>query len=236
MRSTGYTFGFAAAVCIACSLVVSSAATLLRDKQAANVRLDIQKNILRSVGFDETIPEKITALYAARIEERVIDAGGNAVADKKPADLDPKKDPGLLPLFVRKDGEKIEAYAFPVSGKGLWSTIYGYMALEPDCVTVKGVTFYQHGETPGLGGEIEKSWFLDNFKNKRIVDDRGGLAPIIVAKGKASEAVPAGDQFHAVDGVSGATLTGKGVMKFLAADLKHYDGFFRQHRAKGRKQ
>ncbi len=215
MRSTGYTFGFAAVVCIACSLVVSSAATLLRDRQAANVRLDIQKNILSSVGLlpeGKVTREQIESLYSSRIEERKIDAGS---------------------LFVRKDGDKIEAYAFPVSGKGLWSTIYGYMALEPDCITVKGVTFYKHGETPGLGGEIEKAWFLDNFKGKRIVDAKGALAPIIVAKGKAADTVPAGDQFHAVDGLSGATLTGRGVMKFLAADLARYETFFKQRRAEG---
>jgi len=224
MRSTGYTFAFAAAVCIACSLVVSSAATLLRDRQAANVRMDIQKNILSSVGLldgVEITADNVERLYGSRIEAKRIDSKGMIVEGGEG-----------LPLYLRKDGETVEAYAIPISGKGLWSTIYGYMALEPDGATVKGVTFYKHGETPGLGGEIEKAWFLDNFPGKKIVDGKGKLASISIAKGKAAENAPAGMLDHYVDGVSGATLTGKGVTAFIRADLERYDAFFSKVRSK----
>ncbi|MFC1679463.1 NADH:ubiquinone reductase (Na(+)-transporting) subunit C [Elusimicrobiota bacterium] len=238
MRSTGYTFGFAAAVCIACSLVVSSAASLLRDRQAENVRMDIQKNILSAVGLlpeGKVTPEALKELYTSRIEERVVDAEGNAVPDEKASELDPKTDAGLLPVFVRKDGNAIGAYAIPISGKGLWSTIYGYLALKPDCVTVKGITFYQHGETPGLGGEIDKSWFTDNFKGKRIVDATGKLTSVEIIKGKVADSAPAGRAIHCVDGISGATLTTKGVSTFIRTDLERYEGFFGKLRPK-RKQ
>lgn len=232
MRSTTYTLGFAAAVCVACSLIVSSAATLLRERQQKNIEIDIQKNILRSVGFlsepgDKVTPDEVQALYSERIKSVVIDTSGQVVAGKTPKDidkayLDPKAEASEFPLYIRMDEGVPTAYAFPVTGKGLWSTLYGYMALEPDAVTVRGLTFYQHGETPGLGAEIEKSWFLDNFKGKKVLDSKGVLVSITVVKGKVVDQ-PAGLAPHSVDGISGASLTAKGVTRLLRAGLVRYD-------------
>ena len=112
----------------------------------------------------------------------------------------------------------------PVSGKGLWSTIYGYLALQTDLSTISGITFYKHGETPGLGGEIEKEWFTNNFKGKKIRDDNGVLTSVKVVKGKVIAGNP--KEIHEVDGISGATLTGRGVANFLKVELKKYEPFF----------
>ncbi len=235
MRSTSYTFAFAAIVCVVCSLVVSGTATLLRERQEQNVRVDIQKNILRSVGFlqdEKASPERVKELYASSIRELVVDTAGNVVEGRMPDDLDARKDSGLFAVYIRKDAGEVAAYAIPISGKGLWSTIYGYLALKPDCATVKGITFYKHGETPGLGGEIEARWFLDNFKDKKILDNQDQLVCIEVFKGKIPKDAPPDQTIHCVDGISGATLTGKGVTRLIRAGLERYEPFFEKIRKK----
>ncbi len=232
MRSTTYTLGFATAICVACSLIVSSAATLLRDRQQKNIEIDIQKNILRSVGFlaepgAKVTADEVQALYSERIKSVVIDTSGQVVAGKTPKDigkayLDPKAEASEFPLYIRMDEGSPTAYAFPVTGKGLWSTLYGYMALDPDAITVRGLTFYQHAETPGLGAEIEKSWFLNNFKGKKVLDAKGEFTSITVLKGKVKDYSPEMAP-HSVDGISGASLTTKGVTRLLRAGLLRYD-------------
>ena len=102
-------------------------------------------------------------------------------------------------------------------------------ALEPDCKTAKGITFYKHGETPGLGGEIEKAWFQDNFKGKRFVDDTNSLIGIKVLKGAVDETSK--EAYCQVDGISGATITSKGLESFLREDLSKYEPFFKPKRA-----
>lgn len=226
MHSNAYTFRFAAMVTIVCSVLLAGAATLLKPRQVENEELDMKKNILVSAGIESQqggyTREEITSLYEKNIKGFVVDLKGNVVEGKSPADLDPKKDTEYLPVYKAGEGEVIDAYIFPVSGKGLWSTIYGYMALAPDCNTVKGISFYKHGETPGLGGEISKEWFTDNFKNKHIYNDAGKLVSIKVAKGK----YVGNDPEHYVDGISGSTLTGRGVSNFLDTELNKYEPFF----------
>ncbi|PIP83256.1 MAG: NADH:ubiquinone reductase (Na(+)-transporting) subunit C [Elusimicrobia bacterium CG_4_9_14_3_um_filter_62_55] len=206
--STSYTLTFAAVVCVVCSLVVSSAAILLKDRQERNVLLDKQKNILGAVGLHASNPDEIASLYASKIKEL-------EVTDAK------------LPLYAREENGAPAAYAFPISGKGLWSTLYGYLALEPDGDTVKGITFYKHGETPGLGAEIEKPWFQQNFVGKKILGSDGSLASVAVVKGKVAELIAPDQQSHFVDGISGATLTSKGVTKLVRAGLERYEPFLK---------
>lgn len=209
--STSYTLLFAAAVCVVCSLVVSSAATLLKERQDRNVLIDKQKNILGAVGLAASSSEEVSSLYASRIKEL-------EVTDAK------------LPLYERVEDGVPVAYAFPISGKGLWSTLYGYLALEPDGNTVKGITFYKHGETPGLGAEIETPWFQENFIGKRILAADGSLASITVVKGKVAELIPPDQQAHYVDGISGATMTSKGVTQLVRAGLERYEPFLKSIR------
>ncbi|MBT6865923.1 MAG: NADH:ubiquinone reductase (Na(+)-transporting) subunit C, partial [Candidatus Marinimicrobia bacterium] len=116
----------------------------------------------------------------------------------------------------------------PIAGKGLWSTLYGYFAVEPDGRTVKGITFYKHGETPGLGGEIEKDWFQKNFIGKQFVNEKNELLGIQIIKGKVQSDDK--EAYHKVDGISGATMTGKGLEYFLKDDLSKYEPFFKQIR------
>jgi len=232
VHNNTYVFTFAAVVTITCSILLAAAATLLRDRQQENIALDIQKNILASadLGSADMERQQILKLYDEYIHSKVIDRSGAEVKDKTVEQLDPKKDVDLLPLYyAEKDGE-IFAYIIPVSGKGLWSTIYGYLALDKDLNTVKGITFYKHGETPGLGGEIVKEWFRNNFKGKKIFSPQDALVSITIVKGKVEEKISKEEAYHYVDGISGSTLTGKGLNKFLKADLETYEPYFRKIR------
>lgn len=243
MRSNSYTLGFAAVVCVVCSLFVSGAATLFKAKQAENERMDVQKNILRCVGVLEQgskpTAKEVAELYETRITEAVIDKDGRIIEGLKPSQLDaesylkPEGTPEKLPVYIARDSDgRTSAYAFPIAGKGLWSTLYGYLAVEPDAKTVKGITFFKHGETPGLGAEIEQPWFQNNFKGKTIVDESGKPVSIRVVKGKASEAVAQEELPHAVDGISGATMTSNGVTRLLKTGLGRYEPFFSEARRK----
>jgi Na+-transporting NADH:ubiquinone oxidoreductase subunit C len=172
VHSNFQTYRFAIIITLACSILLAGAASILKPRQKENIALDIKKNILKSAGItspDSDLSRKeIQKLYADNIRESVINDQGVYQDGKKPVDLDPKKDKNLLPIYQWVNGEAVNAYIIPISGKGLWSTIYGYIAIEPDGETVKGITFYQHGETPGLGGEIDKDWLPNCMSVKKL--------------------------------------------------------------------
>jgi Na+-transporting NADH:ubiquinone oxidoreductase subunit C len=112
--------------------------------------------------------------------------------------------------LVRQPGEdKLLQVVLPVYGKGLWSTLRGYMALKSDYETIQGLTFYEHGETPGLGGEVDNPTWKAQWEGKKLYNDQGEPAAE-VWKGPA----PSGNEY-AVDGLSGATITSRGVTNFL---------------------
>lgn len=222
MHSNKYTLLFAVIVTVVASLLLASAATLLKPYQERNEELDLKTNILKSLGLvpeEGLSPEKIEQVYADSLEEIFVTKDGKI------------SDSGELPVYLRKNrAGDLVALAIPVSGKGLWSTIYGYLSLEPDLETVRWVTFYKHGETPGLGGEIEKEWFSESFVGKKIFSPNGELVSIGVARGDAESSVPQNQLYHTVDGISGATLTGKGVTQFLREDLKKYEAWLQNRK------
>jgi Na+-transporting NADH:ubiquinone oxidoreductase subunit C len=234
MRSNLYTLGFTSIVTIILGFFLALAADGLRDLQDTNVENDMKKNILVSLGFkpgSETswTSDEIQKLFQENIEVVVLDASGQRT-EKDPKEIDTEKDVEFLPIYLKKIGDDVGGYAIPIAGKGLWSTLFGYFAIEPDGRTVKGITFYKHGETPGLGGEVDKPWFQQNFIGKRFVDENDQLLGIHVIKGK----VESDDQeaYHKVDGISGATMTGKGLEYFLKDDLVKYEPFFKQVRGR----
>ena len=153
-----------------------------------------------------------------------MDVDGNRT-EIDPKSIDPEIDIENFPIYVDKKDGSINGYAIPISGKGLWSTLYGYFAIEPDGITAKGITFYAHKETPGLGGEVDKPWFQNNFIGKKFIDENGKLIGIKIVKGKADP-----ENAYEVDGISGATITSKGLESFLIDDLKKYEPFFRKIR------
>lgn len=228
-RGDSFVIIYAAIVCLICSLMLSATASILKKPQDYNVEIDRKMNVLKAFGVpirDEhgarIKAPAVEAYFTDHIAEITIDAAtGQPVARKEDA-----RDP--LPLYVWKEDGVVTKYAFPISGKGLWSTIYGYLALERDLATIAGVTFYRHGETPGLGGECETDWFQNNFRGKTVFAN-GERVRFEVVKGKTADKYPQGND-HAVDGISGATLTGNGITRFLNAALDKYEGYFKLQR------
>lgn len=236
-QSNSYTLFFTVVVSMILGFLLSMTAGSLKDRQELNVAIDKKRNILRSLDFvefenDPWTPEMIQSLFDENIISFVVDEKGNQVAGKNAEELDPEKDKKIFPIFCRKNmDQEIVGYSIPISGKGLWSTLFGYFALEADGSTVKGITFYQHKETPGLGGEVEKDWFTSNFIGKRIIDENGRLVSIQVVRGVVDES--SNNAYRQVDGISGATMTTKGLNNFLMTDLQKYEPFFNRIRQGG---
>jgi len=218
---------FTVAIALVCSLLLTGAATGLKDRKLRNVAVDRQKNILKAVGLlDPGQPPTVAYIeqvYQDKIRCYAMDGTGRIVAGDS--------GPDALPVcFYVKDGQPA-AYILPVDSRGLWGKIHGYMAIESDGKTVAGFSVYSHNETPGLGGEIEKPWFQRNFVGKQIVDGAGTFAAVGIAKGKVADAIPADRQANYVDGISGATLTGKFLTGGLKNVLSEYEVLSKQFRA-----
>ena len=232
MHSNSYTIVFTSIVTIILGGFLSVAAGTLKEIQELNVENDSKKNILSSLGYEPDsnqlwTSDDITKLFQLNIEAYVLNSNGERT-NIDPASVNTDTDYENFPIYIDKRDGVVNGYAIPISGKGLWSTLYGYFAIEPDGITAKGITFYAHKETPGLGGEVDKPWFQNNFVGKRFIDEGGGLVGIKVAKGKANPNSP-----YEVDGISGATITSKGLESFLVDDLEKYEPFFRKIRSGG---
>jgi Na+-transporting NADH:ubiquinone oxidoreductase subunit C len=192
------------------------------------MEIERQKNVLKAFGFDCTGKKQaeISSLYKENIKESVSDNNGRIIEGRKPSEIGKDESGTLLPLYTYVSNNEVKGYSIPISGRALWSKCYGYFALGKDLNTVLGITFYQHGETPGLGGEIEASWFQDNFRGKKILDSSGGLRSITIVKGQVSSLPDKSAHIHSVDGISGATMTCDGVNLFLRSDLERYESLF----------
>jgi len=230
--STVGTLVVAAALCVICSLLVAGAAVSLKERQDVNKELDVKKNLLQASGLLEpgsASKEDIEEAYKS-IEAAVIDLEtGKIAADIVPSEfsqLKASKDPSMNKMIepsldkagikrrskyapaykYMKDG-KMQMLILPVNGKGLWSTLYGFLALDTDLQTVKGIGFYQHGETPGLGGEIDNVDWKAKWAGKKLF--KGGAVALKVIKGQAMKGSKNFD--YQIDGLSGATITSNGV-------------------------
>jgi Na+-transporting NADH:ubiquinone oxidoreductase subunit C len=226
---------FAAVVCVICSLVLSATSASLREMQDMQVELDRQLNVLKAFGVavvdengqkltkdvvDRYFAENISEIFIDKATGEVIEGLTSAQLTKSEIKARTHEERSRLPLYVWKEDGEIQKYAFPTSGMGLWSIIHGYLALDRDLSTVIGATFYKHGETPGLGGEVSSEWFQNQFQDKKIFAD-GSLLRLEVVKGQAPEG-----SNHQVDGMSGATMTGNGMNNFLNRDIAYYEKYF----------
>ena len=232
MQSNAYTLIFTSITTIILGFLLSFVSTSLKETQEINEEIDIMKNILYSLEFSEEdgswTGEEVKKLFDSSVIQKVVSVDGEVIENLTPSEIPTDKMETQFPLYIKIVNNSIDGYAIPISGKGLWSTLYGYFALENDGSTVKGIRFYKHGETPGLGGEVEKDWFTNNFVGKRITDMNGRLVSIQSIKGQVDTSSP--NAYHQVDGISGATMTTKGLNEFLMNDLKKYDSFFHKIR------
>ena len=241
-------------VCLVCSILVSGMAVGLRPLQKENQKLEIQKNILIAAGLwngDEnkatsgegTIPEVF-----AQVEQKLVDLDTGNVVTADDVDFDvetykprkAEKIPELSKVLsegdiagiktreqytfvyeVKGEGESVDQYVLPIRGYGLWSTLRGFISLDKDLRTIRGLTFYEHKETPGLGGEVDSKKFKEQWPGKFAFDESGEII-IEVLKGSVPPNDPGAD--HKIDGLSGATITTKGIDNMLQYWLGS-DGF-----------
>ncbi|MCD4722006.1 MAG: FMN-binding protein [Desulfobacula sp.] len=226
---------FALLLSIICSLLITAAAGGLKGFQVANMELDKKINILKAanlIGHKKPSKEKINELYDARIKEVMVDDQGKIIGNYVPN--------ALNLYFFQKAGQGdivIKGYILPINSRGLWGKIQGYLAFENDGQTISGFSIFSHSETPGLGGEIESAWFQKNFKGKKILNSQNKFVSVGIAKGKATN-LPKDEQAHYVDGISGATLTGKYLSQGIKQTLIKYDSVsitFRQKQLKAKK-
>jgi Na+-transporting NADH:ubiquinone oxidoreductase subunit C len=235
-HSTGYIVGFAVAVCLVCALFVAGSAVGLKDRQDANILLDRQKKVLTVAGVmkdgERLTREEIASAFESNIQQKVINLKtgdlqpeiDSASFDQQATAKDPKTSypapenaskvrrlPNDALVFdVVQDGE-LKALILPIEGYGLWGTLYGYIALAPDARTIVGITFYSHKETPGLGGEVDNPRWKARWPGRLAFDDRG--KPVIAVKKGLAGSVEK-DPYN-VDGLSGATITSRGVTSLL---------------------
>ena len=231
-HSVFYTLFFALALCVVCSILVSSVAVGLQDRQEENKLLDQQKNVLEVAGLmregERIAREEIQRRFAESLEARVVNlrTGEYAVDvdaltfDQRAASRDPSTsrrapdnpakvrrlpERGLV-FLIKQDGE-VRGVIIPIEGMGLWSVLYGYLAIADDARTIRGITFYEHAETAGLGGEVDNPRWKALWPG-RLAFDESGRPKIAVRKGPAG---PVGTDPYHVDGLSGSTLTSNGV-------------------------
>ena len=235
-QSNAYVIGFSAVLTIILGGLLSFAALGLRPIQQEQVALDTQKKILGAV-MQLKPTDDVPGIYQSRIQSLVVNAQGEEVKEiegepviaeavevGKQFKLPPEE--RLYPVYklLREDNpEEVDAYILPVYGNGLWDNIWGYLALEKDLTTVRGVVFDHAGETPGLGARITSVEVQERFRGKKIYDDLGALVAINMVKGETGEPSIYGD--NEVDGLSGATITAVGVNNMLRNYLSYYEPY-----------
>ncbi len=236
---TVYTLVFATIVCVGCSILVCAAAVGLKSRQELNALVFMQSNVLSMAGAvaeDETLGnQQVLDRFTERIRIRLVDLETGEYAPDEAALLEAGYDlqqamanpetsreapdnlarvsrlPQFAPVYQVMDGEQVAMLILPVQGKGLWSTLYGFLALEPDTNTIRALTFFKHGETPGLGGEVDNPRWKGLWCDRKAFDAEWQPA-IEVVKGQAG---PPDQVPHCVDGLSGATITSRSVQHLL---------------------
>ncbi|ADD68783.1 NADH:ubiquinone oxidoreductase, subunit C [Denitrovibrio acetiphilus DSM 12809] len=243
------TFVTAFVLAVICSFLVSGAAVVLKPLQTKNKELERKKNVLIAGGLYQEgtdiqkVFESIEIVFAdMKTGEQVkgnsddyfnnfqsLSTGAESISIPKKEDLAGIRSiPPKVPVFLLKNNDgSLKNVIIPIYGSGLWSTMYGFLALEPDFNTVSGITFYEHGETPGLGGEIENPQWQQKWKGKEVYSGDGEVALSIVKGGARGE--------HQIDSLSGATLTSRGVqgtVRFWMGD-KAFGKFFNKMKKGG---
>ncbi|MCF8370780.1 MAG: NADH:ubiquinone reductase (Na(+)-transporting) subunit C [Bacteroidales bacterium] len=188
--------------------------------------LNAEGEKIEGKGFDVKLKPQVDKMFEIKALRSLIAKVSGA--DKKEAEdkLAEVTNERQLPIFKCKkdDGEYV---IIPVRGKGLWGPIWGYVSLESDFNTIYGAIFDHKGETPGLGADINASWFEEPFKGKKLFGTNGSFEGIKVYKGGKGSAANAGDLVHGVDAISGGTITSMGLYDMLQDCLSAYEPFLK---------
>lgn len=237
-QSNGYVILFTAIMTIVVGGLLSWTSQVLAPAQKISIELDTKTQILGAVQ-ELKEGDDILAIYKKRIKSLAVDANGNEittntkggpmVAEEVNILKNYKKDPKdrTYPVFMymnEQDTTKVDAYILPLYGAGLWDKIWGFAAIDSDLETIVGVAFDHKAETPGLGARIKDQEVRERYIGKKIIDASGVLASVSMVKGEGN----ANLSDHQVDGMSGATLTGKGVNKMMKQYLTGYQAYFKK--------
>lgn len=245
MYSNGYIFRYATIMVIVAAALLSTAAMFLKPFQEKNRAIEKMGSILISADIKDVETDKtISTFNQYVVEALIIDNEGNVVdsytedvmQESKAFEVDlkkelykkSKKEKFVLPLYV-VEKEGVKTYVVPMRGSGLWGPVYGNMALAEDLNTIVGVTFDHDGETPGLGAEITTTMFTSQFIGKKIFDDQGNFTSIKVVKGGA-KTLPQPQQIHAVDAISGGTITSNGVADMIKNVVESYEPYIKKQK------
>jgi Na+-transporting NADH:ubiquinone oxidoreductase subunit C len=221
-RGPLYTFVFAAIVCAVCGVLVSAAAVLLKDAQARNRELDRDRKVLEVAGLTDgraLSDDEVAAVFAERVRPRVLRLETAEYVEARGVELeenvrsqDPFAPRSHAEVFEVVENGALVTAVLPVEGRGLWSTLRGFVAIDADGTTIRGLAFHDHGETPGLGGEIDNPRWKARWPGRKAFDDTGRFRIRVV---KGAVGAPAEDP-HRVDAISGATITSEGVGEMLS--------------------
>lgn len=242
-QSNAYVLTFTVILTVLCAGLLGGTANVLKDKISSAKKLDARKGILGAV--TDTEGKDINALFKSNINGYVVNSKGDIVktiknkkgediaisaeeinprAEYKKTSLEDK----LFPVFEYKKNGEIEAYVLPIYGNGLWDEIYGFIAVKSDFNTVKGIGFGHKAETPGLGARITEAEVQGRFQDRLIYDAKGMVALQFL---KGEKNVIADDNKSDVDGLSGASMTTKGVNAMLSNYMGYYKAFFDKHQS-----
>jgi len=239
-NSNAFTFIFSIGMVVVVGAVLSFAAMSLKPRQVKNNIDKKMISILGSINVDADRDNAREKFFANINKRYTLNYQGEIISEREgeikpddredPFNVDVRKEfrnPDMkvedrnYPLYMAEiDGEQVAI--IPLVGKGLWGPIWGYVSLRSDFNTVYGATFDHKTETPGLGAEIKEDWFSDPFIGKQIYDDQGELVSVNVVKGGASP-----EDMHAVDGITGGTITSNGVDEMLERTFGVYDSYFK---------
>lgn len=225
VNKNGYIFTFATIMVVVVGLLLSGLAISLKPFQQANVSMEKKQDILSTVGYpkSETPREVADELFGKVFKEQyALKSDGSVAEEIAPFDIDLAEElkkgasERVMPIYIAEvEGEKL--YVLPLRGNGLWGPIWGYVSLRQDLNTIYGASFDHKTETPGLGAEINKAFFQDQFVGKKVLE--GSEVSIEVVKSNA-----AGD--YQVDGISGGTITSKGVQSMMETCISFYLPYF----------
>ncbi len=234
--SNTYIFVFAVIMVVIVAVLLAFVSEQLKPLQEMNVEIEKKSDILHTVSiaedlssvkdknsfvnseFDKYITDSYVVNYTGeRVDKDAFEITLNMKAEvaKDPRDRD-------YPVFVFTGDDGGKKFIVPVRGRGLWGPIWGYLSFEPDMNTIFGAIYDHEGETPGLGAEINTSWFEGAFKGKKIFDDNGSFVSVQVVKGGTPDSNP-----HGVDAISGGTITSKGLEDMLQDYLEGYVNYFK---------
>ncbi len=218
-NSNVYTIIYASVMVIIVAFLLAFVSSSLKDRQDKNVELDKMKQILSSLNVSADEMSDPEAAYAKYVKaDQLLDMDGNVIAENGGFAIESKKIAEELPLYVCDvNGET--KYVAPLYGAGLWGPIWGYISFNADKKTVFGTYFSHEGETPGLGAEITTPAFQSRFEGKTL-QENGNVKISVVKNGKVSDAS------CEVDGITGGTITSKGVNAMLHDCLSKYANFF----------